>query len=169
LQGAINLFLTVGSRRGKTGLTLIEVIIAMTILAILASAVIPLAATSVRRTREIELRRSLREMRTAIDQYKIDYDRAVKEKKIVPTLGDTGYPKELAALVTGDNWGDLYPFKRKYLRRIPRDPFDVNDEGWGMRSMADDPDSLSWGGDDIFDVYSQSTEIGLDGTPYNTW
>ena len=158
-----------GRWRGNAGLTLIEVIIAMTLLAILASAVIPLAATTVRRTREIELRRSLREMRTAIDQYKIDYDRAVKEKKIIPTLGDTGYPKELAKLVTGDDWGDLYPVKRKYLRRIPRDPFDANDEGWGLRSMADDPESLSWGGEDVFDVYSQSTEIGLDGTLYNTW
>ena len=169
MQGAINTILAIGRRRGKAGLTLIEVIIAMTILAILASAVIPLAATTVRRTREIELRRSLREMRTAIDQYKIDYDRAVKEKKIIPTLGDTGYPKELEELVTGDDWGDLYPVKRKYLRRIPRDPFDAYDEGWGMRSMADDPDSLSWGGEDVFDVFSQSTETGLDGTPYNTW
>jgi len=161
--------ITRGRWRGKAGLTLIEVIIAMTILAILASAVIPLAATTVRRTREIELRSSLREMRKAIDQYKNDYDQAVKEKKIIPTLGDTGYPKELEVLVTGDDWGDLYPFKRKYLRRIPRDPFDANDEGWGMRSMADDPDSLSWGGEDVFDVFSQSTETGLDGTPYNTW
>lgn len=158
-----------GRKRGSAGLTLIEVIIAMTILAILASAVIPLAATTVRRTREIELRRSLREMRTAIDQYKLDYDRAVKEKKIIPTLGDTGYPKELDDLVKGDEWGDLYPYNRKYLRRIPHDPFDVNDEGWGKRSMADDPDSTSWGGEDVFDVYSQSTEPGLDGTPYNTW
>jgi general secretion pathway protein G len=155
--------------QGKKGLTLIEVIITMTILALLASAVIPLAATTVRRTREIELRRSLREMRTAIDQYKVDYDRAVKEKKIIPTLGDTGYPKELTELVTGDDWGDLYPYKRKYLRRIPHDPFDENEEGWGMRSMADDPDSQSWGGEDVFDVFSQSTVTGLDGTPYNTW
>lgn len=158
-----------GRRRGKAGLTLLEVIIAMAILALLASAVIPLAATTVRRTREIELRRSLREIRTAIDQYKIDYDRAVKEKKIIPTLGDTGYPKELENLVTGDDWGDMYPINRKYLRRIPRDPFDTNEEGWGMRSMADEPDSLSWGGEDVFDVFSQSTETGLDGTPYNTW
>ncbi len=169
MRGGINILLKVGNRRGKAGLTLIEVIIAMTILAILASAVIPLAATTVRRTREIELRRSLREMRTAIDQYKSDYDRAVKAQKIIPTLGDTGYPKELEELVSGEQWGDLYPFKRKYLRRIPRDPFDENDDGWGMRSMADDPESLSWGGEDVFDVFSQSTEIGLDGTPYNTW
>ena len=161
--------ITTGRRRRNAGLTLIEVIIAMSILAILASAVIPLAATTVRRTREIELRRSLREIRTAIDQYKYDYDRAVKEKKIIPTLGDTGYPKELENLVTGNAWGDLYTFNRKYLRRIPRDPFDKNNEGWGMRSMADEPDSLSWGGEDVFDVFSQSTEIGLDGTPYNTW
>ncbi len=169
MRGGINILLKVGNRRGKAGLTLIEVIIAMTILAILASAVIPLAATTVRRTREIELRRSLREMRTAIDQYKSDYDRAVKAQKIIPTLGDTGYPKELEELVTGEQWGDLYPFKRKYLRRIPRDPFDENDDGWGMRSMADDPESLSWGGEDVFDVFTQSTEIGLDGTPYNIW
>lgn len=158
-----------GRGHANAGLTLIEVIIAMAILAILASAVIPLAATTVRRTREIELRRSLREMRTAIDQYKIDYDRAVKEKKLIPTIGDTGYPKELEDLTTGEDWGDLYPFKRKYLRRIPHDPFDADNEGWGMRSMADDPESLSWGGEDVFDVYSQSNEIGLDGTPYNTW
>lgn len=161
--------MTKGQRRGNAGLTLIEVIIAMSILAVLASAVIPLAATTVRRTREIELRSSLREMRNAIDQYKSDYDRAIKEKKIIPTLGDSGYPKELEDLVTGDDWGDLYPFNRKYLRRIPRDPFARNDEGWGLRSMADDPDSLSWGGEDVYDVFSQSTETGLDGTPYNTW
>lgn len=158
-----------GRRRSNAGLTLIEVIIAMSILAILASAVIPLATTTVKRTREIELRRSLREMRMAIDQYKSDYDRAVKEKKIIPTLSDSGYPKDLEKLVVGESWGDLYSYKRKYLRRIPRDPFDINDEGWGMRSMADEPDSTSWGGEDIFDVFSQSTEIGLDGTPYNTW
>lgn len=169
MQGELDAKMAKGRRRGNAGLTLIEMIIAMTILAILASAVIPLAATTVRRTREIELRRSLREIRTAIDLYKSDYDRAVKEKKIIPTLGETGYPKELEDLVTGDDWGDLYPFKRKYLRRIPRDPFDVNNEGWGIRSMADDPDSLSWGGEDVFDVFSQSTETGLDGTPYNTW
>lgn len=158
-----------GKLNGKAGLTLIEVIIAMTILAVLASAVVPLAATSVRRTREIELRRSLREMRTAIDQYKLDYDRAIKEKKVIPTLGDTGYPKELEDLITGDDWGGMYPFKRKYLRRIPIDPFDEYEEGWGKRSMADDPDSLSWGGEDVFDVYSQSSETGLDKTLYNTW
>lgn len=160
-----------GRQRGNAGLTLIELLIAMSILAILASAVIPLAATTVRRTREIELRRSLREMRTAIDQYKADSDRADKEKKnpTPPLVKESGYPKELEELVTGNDWWGMYPFKRKYLRRIPRDPFDVNNEGWGMRSMADEPDSSSWGGEDVFDVYSQSTETGLDGTPYNTW
>jgi len=168
LQRFIEL-LAAGRRSRNAGLTLIELIIAMSILAVLASAVIPLAATTVRRTREIELRSSLRDMRSAIDQYKMDYDRAVKDKKIIPTLADTGYPKELEDLVKGESWGDLYPFKRKYLRRIPRDPFDANDEGWGLRSMADEPDSLSWGGEDVFDVYSQSTETGLDGTLYNTW
>lgn len=144
-------------------------VIALAILAVLASAVIPLAETSVRRTREVELKRQLRELRLAIDQYKADYDRAVKEKKIIPNVKDTGYPEELEKLVDGEDWGGMYQTKRKYLRRIPRDPFDRDDLGWGMRSLADDPESTSWGGEDVFDVYSQSSEIALDGTPYNTW
>lgn len=153
------------------GLTLIELLIALSILAILASAVLPLAQTSVRRTKEIELKRNLREIRNAIDAYKADYDRAVKEKKIIADLEDTGYPKELQNLIDDDknDWGGLYLYKRRYLRRIPKDPFDTDDLGWGLRSLEDAPDSTSWGGEDVFDVYSQSTEIGLDGTAYNTW
>lgn len=163
--------------RHQRGLTLIELLIALSILAVLASAVIPLAQTSVRRTKEIELKRNLREIRSAIDAYKADYDRAIKEKKIIAGEKsedtETGYPLELEKLIDGDRnesgWGGLYPHKRRYLRRIPKDPFDTDDLGWGMRSVVDAPDSTSWGGEDIFDVYSQSTEIGLDGTAYNTW
>lgn len=153
----------------QSGLTLIEMLIAMTILGILAAAVIPLAQTSVRRTKEIELKRSLREMRSAIDQYKADYDRAVREKKIIPNLEDTGYPKELEDLLKGEDWGGMYTTPRRYLRRIPQDPFNENAGEWGMRSMADDPESGSWGGEDVFDVYSLSPDQGLDGTAYNTW
>lgn len=155
--------------RNGRGLTLLELIIALVIMSILASAIVPLAQVTVKRTKEIELRRALRTIRTAIDDYKADFDKAVAEKKYTKEIDETGYPKELEALVEGNDWGGLYSYKRKYLRRIPKDPFDRNDEGWGMRSLADEPDSTIWGGEDVFDVYSQSTEKALDGTTYNEW
>jgi len=142
---------------------------ALAILAVLASAVIPMAEVAVRRGKELELRRSLREIRTAIDQYKADYDRAVEEKKIVAILDETGYPEDLEILVEGTDWGGLYPYKRKYLRRIPRDPFDEYGEGWALRAYQDDPDSSYYGGDDVYDVYSSSERTALDGTVYSTW
>lgn len=155
--------------RGQRGLTLIEMVITLAILSILATAVLPMAEMTVKRTREMELRRSLRVIRTALDEYKADYDRAALEKKITTAINETGYPESLDALIEGDDWGGLYAYKRKYLRRIPRDPFDAYDEGWGLRSYADDADSSVLGGGDIYDVYSQSEKIGLDGTAYNTW
>ncbi len=159
-----------GERRGWTrGLTLLELIIAMTILSILAAAVLPLAEVTVKRSKELELRRSLRQMRTAIDEYKADYDRAKAENKIITSINETGYPKDLESLLEGKDWGGLYPYKRKYLRRIPLDPFDVYEQGWGLRSYADSPDSTVWGGEDVYDVYSQSDGTALDGTTYNTW
>ncbi|ORJ63124.1 general secretion pathway protein GspG [Geothermobacter hydrogeniphilus] len=141
----------------------------MAILAVLASAVLPMAEVTVKRTREIELQRSLRIVRNAIDAYKADFDRAVAEKKIIVSINDTGYPESLEVLLEGKDWGGLYPFKKRYLRRIPKDPFDRYNEGWGLRSLEDDPDSTVWGGDNVYDIYSQSDAIGLDGTPYNTW
>lgn len=156
-------------RSGSRGLSFLELVIAMAILALLASAVIPVAEVTVKRTKEIELRRSLRTMRSAIDDYKADFDKAVEERKIIKALNENGYPKELEDLLKGDDWGGLYPYKRKYLRRIPTDPFDDYEQGWGLRSYSDDPESTVWGGEDIYDVYSQSDGIGLDGTPYNTW
>lgn len=155
--------------KNERGLTLIEMIIAVTILAILASAVIPFAEVNVKRTKELELRRSLRLMRTAIDDYKADYDKAVAQKKISAVVGETGYPESLDILLEGTDWGGLYPYKRKYLRRLPRDPFDQYGDGWGLRAYEDDHDSTVWGGNDIYDVYSQSDLTALDGTPYNTW
>lgn len=155
--------------KGQRGLTLLEMILAMAILAILATVVLPMAEVTVTRSKELDLRRSLREIRTAIDNYKADFDRAVEEKKIIAAINETGYPESLEQLIEGDDWGGLYPYKRKYLRRIPQDPFDAYDEGWGMRSYKDDPDSTFYGGDDIYDVYSQSQRMALDGTPYNTW
>jgi general secretion pathway protein G len=155
--------------KSEKGLTLIELVIALAILAVLASAVMPLTEVTVKRTKEIELQRALRDIRSAIDAYKADYDRAKAEKKIITGVDETGYPEELEILVEGKEWGDLYPHPRKYLRRIPKDPFDRYDEGWGLRSYKDDPDSTVWGGDDVFDVYSQSDGIALDGTEYRNW
>lgn len=162
-------FKAINTRVGQRGLTLLEVVIAVAILAVLAAAVLPMAEVAATRSKEIELRRALRDIRTAIDAYKADFDKAVEEKKIIPAINETGYPKELEALVEGDDWKGLYPYKRKYLRRIPKDPFDDYDEGWGLRSYMDDPDSTIYSGEDIYDVYSQSTRLALDGSPYNTW
>ena len=156
-------------RAGQRGLTLLELIIALVILGILAAAALPMAEVAATRSKELELRRSLRDVRTAIDAWKADYDRAVAEKKITAAINETGYPESLEKLVEGNDWGGLYPFKRKYLRRIPVDPFDEYGEGWGMRSYKDDPDSTVYGGEDVFDVYSQSTRTALDGTEYQTW
>jgi general secretion pathway protein G len=144
-------------------------IIAMAILAVLASVIIPMAEVTATRAKELELRRSLRQIRTAIDDYKADFDKAVAEKKIITSIDESGYPETLEELLEGNDWGGLYPYKRKYLRRLPKDPFDKYDEGWGLRSYEDDPDSTFYSGDDIYDVYSQSDRIALDGTPYNTW
>lgn len=151
------------------GLTLLELLLAVVILSILAAAVLPMAEVTATRSKELELRRNLRLIRTAIDDYKADFDRAVKEKKIIPTIDDTGYPPDLETLVEGADWEGLYNFKRRYLRKIPRDPFDAYDEGWGLRSYEDDPDAYFQTGDDVYDVYSQSDKMALDGTPYQTW
>jgi general secretion pathway protein G len=155
--------------RGERGLTLLEMIIAMAILAVLASVVLPMAEITALRGKELELRQSLREIRTALDAYKADFDKAVEQKKIIPAVDETGYPESLEVLLEGSDWGGLYPYKRRYLRRLPKDPFDEYDEGWGLRSYKDDPDSTFYGGDDVYDVYSQSQRYALDGTPYNTW
>lgn len=151
------------------GLTLIELVIAMAILAILAATVIPLSEVTVTRTKELELRRTLRDVRSAIDAYKADYNEAVAAKKIFATIGESGYPEELEKLIEGNDWGGLYSFKKKYLRRLPKDPFDRNNDGWGLRAYSDDADSTVWGGEDVYDVYSQSDDIALDGTYYREW
>ncbi|SHI46376.1 general secretion pathway protein G [Malonomonas rubra DSM 5091] len=153
----------------KSGLTLIELVIAIALMAILAATVIPLAEVTVIRTKELELRRSLRTLRTAIDEYHKDYQDAVAQKKIFAEVDASGYPEELELLLEGNDWGGLFPFKKKYLRRIPRDPFDKYDDGWGLRSYDDEPDTTVWGGNDIYDVYSQSDGIALDGTYYRDW
>jgi len=151
------------------GLTLIELVIAIALMGVLASVVIPLAEVTVIRAKELELRRALRQVRTAIDEYHKDYKAAEKAKKIFTEVGASGYPEELEVLLEGTDWGGMFPYKKKYLRRIPRDPFDKYDDGWGFRSYADEPDTTVWGGNDIYDIYSQSDDIALDGTYYRDW
>jgi general secretion pathway protein G len=150
-----------------SGFTYIELIIATLILTILAAAVIPVAQVTAKRAREIELRRNLRTIRDAIDNYK----RAVDTGLIGGTdveVGSEGYPKELEVLVKGVVQVGTVDRKLKFLRRIPIDPMTGSTE-WGLRSYQDDPDSTYWGGQNVYDVYTKSTETALDGTKYRDW
>jgi len=155
------LFRTYAVRRRSRGITLIEMIIAITILMILTGAAIPIARVQIKREREAELRRDLWEMRDAIDRYKDLADRNAFQIKV----GSEGYPPDLETLVKGvDSQGK----KIRFLRRIPIDPMTGKNE-WGLRSMQDDPESTSWGGQNVFDVYTKSTGTALDGTKYSDW
>jgi general secretion pathway protein G len=151
-----------GRKTGSdSGVTLIELIITVAIIAILASVAIPTAKFAVKRQQEKELRRDLWEMRDAIDHY---YDAAVKGG--IQTKTDSfNYPPDLDTLVNGV---DVQTKKVKFLRRIPVDPITGSKE-WSLRSMQDDADSDSWGGQNVFDVHTKSTGTALDGTKYNTW
>jgi general secretion pathway protein G len=148
-------------RAGERGLTLIELIVTVAILSILASAAIPVARFQVKREKERELRYDLWEMRSAIDKYKDAADRGAFQTKV----DSQNYPPDLDTLVKGV---DVQGKKLKFLRRIPVDPM-TGQADWGLRSMQDDPDSDSWGGQSVFDVYSKSQGTGLDGTKYSTW
>lgn len=159
--------------RKRSGMTLVELIACVAILGVLASAVIPLSKMTAKRTREMELRRNLRTIRTAIDEYKKNYDQAVVDKKIVVVQNKSGYPESLQILVDGYDFGGLYTYKRKFLRRIPDDPMrratPEQPMQWGLRSYTDRADSSSWGGEDVYDLYSLSEEVGIDGTRYREW
>jgi general secretion pathway protein G len=152
----------------ERGYTFIELVIVTAILMILASAVMPLAQVTSQRQREAELRRSLREMRTAIDKFKD----AVDTGQIGSTdirAGSEGYPPDLETLVEGVSAaGDASGRKLKFLRKVPIDPM-TNSTEWGMRSYQDRPDSRSWGGQNIYDVYTKSEGVALDGTKYKDW
>ena len=148
-------------RTRQLGLTLIELIVAITILLILTGAAIPIARVRVRREKEHDLRQALWEMRDAIDRYKDAADRGAFQVK----LGTEGYPPDLDTLVEGVDVGGK---KVRFLRRIPVDPMTGKAE-WGKRCMSDDPDSTSWCGDNVFDVFSESTGTALDGTKYQDW
>jgi general secretion pathway protein G len=145
----------------ESGLTLVELIICVAIVAILASAAIPIARFQVKREKERELRRDLWEMRDAIDRYKDAADKGAMQIK----ADSLGYPPDLETLVNGV---DIQDKKVKFLRRIPVDPMTGTAE-WGLRSNQDDADSDSFGGQNVFDVHTKSQGTALDGTKYSTW
>jgi general secretion pathway protein G len=152
-------------RKGERGLTLIELIVAFTILSLLTTMAVPLARYRVRLEKERELRYSLREIDKAID----DYKDASLTGKIEVKLGTDGYPEKLEQLVDGVKLlQDANGKKIKFLRRIPKDPMTGTYE-WGLRSTQDEPDSQSWGGQNVFSVYTKSTERARDGTLYSQW
>jgi general secretion pathway protein G len=148
-------------RRSERGLTLIELIVTVSILAILASAAVPVARFKVKREKERELRRDLWEMRDAIDHYKDAADKGAFQTKVE----SQNYPPDLETLVNGV---DVQGKKVKFLRRIPVDPM-TGTPDWGLHSMQDDPTSDSYGGQSVFDVYTKSSGTALDGTKYSTW
>ncbi len=150
------------------GYSFIELMIVTTILLVLASAVMPLARVTSQRQREAELRRTLREMRTAIDRFKDAVDQG-----LIPTTelspGSEGYPSDLDTLVEGVSVAnDASGRTLKFLRRVPVDPM-TSEAEWGLRSYQDRPDATSWGGQNVFDVYSKADGTALDGTRYREW
>jgi general secretion pathway protein G len=151
---------------GEAGLTLLELIIACSILMVLATVAMPMARVTVVRHKEETLRYDLREMRDAIDHYKDDADKNL----IQVQAGTEGYPPDLQTLVDGVQLTSAQNKDKKvrYLREIPKDPMTGNQD-WGLRSTQDDADSKSWGGQDVFDVYSQSPGTALDRTNYSDW
>jgi general secretion pathway protein G len=151
-------------RRLSAGFTLLELMVAVSILLVLATMALPVAKTKIKRDKEIELRRALREIRTAIDRYKDAADQGL----IAVDVDTEGYPPKLETLVDGVELAGKPDRRVRFLRRIPRDPF-TNSTEWGKRGVQDDPKSRSWNGENVFDVYSLSSGIALDGTRYADW
>lgn len=153
----------VRARRRERGFTLAELVMVAALIAILSSMALPVAKFTVKRRKEAELHLALRQMRTAIDEYK-----RMSDQGLIPLkLGSEGYPEDLDILVEGvDVVGQ--PIKRKFMRRIPMDPM-TQDYEWGKRSYQDEPDSNSWGRQNLYDVYSLSDGTALDGTEYKDW
>jgi len=159
----------------RDGITLIELLVVIAIVGILATAAMPLSRMTVRRAKEIELRTNLRVLRTAIDEFKKDCD----EKKLSTVEGyckseQYNYPETLEQLTEPLELAGAVDKTRKYLRRIPRDPMTALESpdkpnNWGLRSYGDSSESTQWGGGNVYDVYSKSEVISLDGSKFNTW
>jgi len=155
-------------RRAQAGYTFVELLIVAAIIIILASAVMPLAKVTATRQREMELHRTLREMRTAIDRYKDAADLGMISP-LELKAGAEGYPPDLQTLVDGVTAAnDATGRKLKFLRKVPVDPMTHSSE-WGMRSYQDEPDATKWGGQNVFDVYTTFDGKALDGTKYRDW
>lgn len=155
-------------RKQDAGFSFIEIIIVTAIMAVLASAALPIARVSMRRAKEAECRRNLREMRAAIDQFKAWADQQLIAASEVP-FGSEGYPASLEVLVDGVLLAnDASGRKKKFLRRIPIDPL-TGSTDWGKRAYQDPPDSKVWGGQNVFDVYTKAEGTALDGTKYKDW
>ena len=146
------------------GYTLAELVMVCTIMSILAAAALPIAKFTSKRAKEAELAFHLRTMRNAIDEYKRYSDAGL----LAQDLGAEGYPKEWEDLIEPQDIVGQVDRQVRFLRRIPVDPM-TGEREWGMRSQADEPDSNFWGGENIFDVYSQSDGVGLNGVPYSEW
>ena len=150
--------------RARRGLTLIEVMVTSAVIVVLAAAVLPLARVTIKRQKEIELREDLRQMRRAIDDYKKLADQGL----IQLDVEQEGYPRDLDELVKGVDIVGQVDKKAKFLRRVPIDPMTGKAE-WGLRSYQDEWDATSWGGEDVYDVYSLAGGVGMNGTPYRKW
>jgi general secretion pathway protein G len=155
---------SISTPKSQAGLTLVELIFTVAIVCILAMAALPLARVTIQREKEVELRRNLREIRDAIDRYKDAADRGFIEVK----FGSDGYPPDMETLVKGVTQLNAVDKKLRFLRRIPRDPMTGGTE-WGLRSSQDSPDATSYGGQNVYDIYSKSTGVALDGTKYAEW
>ena len=160
------------SSSSSRGLTLVELLVTLVILSILAAAAIPYAEVTVRREKELELRRALRDVRSAIDAFHDDW-KSGKISKTNTGASDDGYPKALRVLVDGVEGGDAKGGKRKYLRRIPRDPFadmtKPTEDQWATRGYQDEPDSVVSSSSDVYDIRSTADGVALDGSKYADW
>jgi len=148
-----------------SGFTLVELLVTLAILSILAAAALPYAEVTVRREKELELRQALREVRSAIDAFHEDW-RAGRISRTATAASEDGYPRALEVLVEGADTGDLKGTRRRYLRRVPRDPFG---EQWRVRAYQDAADTQVWGGSDVYDIRSAAGGSALDGTSYREW